>query len=90
MANIISNEQQKEKAKRFFETSYMVQEPTVAYRHDYAKDTYSDAGEYPFMESYDDEGLANHVLSREEEYAQTGKSVDFQDMMVDFKNEFKW
>lgn len=59
-------------------------------RHDYATESYNDSEQYPFMESYDDEELTNRILAREEEYTRTGNAVDFQEMMADFKNEFKW
>lgn len=69
---------------------YHVQEPTVAYRHDYATETHYESEEYPFMISCNNDELANHVLAREEEYARTGNAVDFLEMMADFKNEFEW
>ena len=65
-------------------------EPTVAYRHDYATEAQNESEEYPFMTSYNNHELANHVLAREEEYARTGNAVDFLEMMADFKNEFEW
>ena len=65
-------------------------EPTVAYRHDYATEAHNEPEEYPFMASYNNDELVNHVLTHEEEYARTGNAVDFLEMMVDFKNEFEW
>lgn len=50
----------------------------------------NESEEYPFMASYNNDELVNHVLAREEEYARTGYAVDFLEMMADFKNEFKW
>ena len=92
MTKIMSKtrEQLNEKAQCFFDESCMVQEPTVAYRHDYPTEPYNDSKEYPFMETYNDEELANRVLAYEEEYARTGNAIDFQDMMADFKKEFQW
>lgn len=92
MTNITSKsrEQLNEKAQCLFDESCMVQEPTVAYHHKYTTETFTDSEEYPFMESCNDEELSNRVLAHEEEYAKTGNAIDFQDMMADFKNEFKW
>lgn len=92
MTKIMSKtrEQLNKKAQRFFDENCMVQEPTVACRKGYATETYNDSEEYPFMETYNDEELANRVLVREEEYTRTSTAVDFQDMMADFKNEFEW
>ena len=91
MTKIMSNSKERlnDKAQRFFEDSSTVQEPTVAYRHDYATET-NESEEYPFMASCNNDELANHVLAREEEYARTGNAVDFLEMMADFKNEFEW
>ena len=50
----------------------------------------NESEEYPFMASYNNDELVNHVLAREEEYAKTGNDVDFLEMMADFKNEFEW
>ena len=50
----------------------------------------NESEEYPFMASYNNDELVNHVLAREEEYAKTGNAVDFLEMMADFKNEFEW
>ena len=50
----------------------------------------NESEEYPFMASYNNDELVNHVLAREEEYARTGNTVDFLEMMADFKNEFEW
>ena len=50
----------------------------------------NESEEYPFMASYNNDELVNHVLAREEEYARTGYAVDFLEMMADFKNEFEW
>ena len=50
----------------------------------------NESEEYPFMASYNNDELANHVLAREEEYARTGNAVDFLEMMTNFKNEFEW
>lgn len=50
----------------------------------------NESEEYPFMASYNNDELVNHVLANEEEYARTGNAVDFLEMMVDFKNEFEW
>ena len=50
----------------------------------------NESEEYPFMASYNNDELVNHVLAHEEEYARTGNAVDFLEMMVDFKNEFEW
>lgn len=92
MTKIMSNSKERlnDKAQRFFEDSSTVQEPTVAYRHDYATETHNESEEYPFMTSWNNDELANHVLAREEEYARTGNAVDFLEMMADFKNEFEW
>ena len=92
MTKIMSNSKERlnDKAQRFFEDSCTVQEPTVAYRHDYATETQNESEEYPFMTSCNNDELANHVLAREEEYARTGNAVDFLEMMADFKNEFEW
>ena len=84
-----SKERLNDKAQRFFEDSCTVQEPTVAYRHDYETET-NGSEEYPFMTSCNNDELVNHVLAREEEYARTGNAVDFLEMMADFKNEFEW
>ena len=56
---------------------------------DYGTET-NESEEYPFMASYHNDELVNHVLAREEEYAKTGNAVDFLEMMADFKNEFEW
>ena len=92
MTKIMSNSKERlnDKAQRFFEDSCTVQEPTVAYRHDYATETQNESEEYPFMTSCNNDELANRVLAREEEYARTGNAVDFLEMMADFKNEFEW
>ena len=50
----------------------------------------NESEEDPFMASYNNDELVNHVLAREEEYAKTGNAVDFLEMMADFKNEFEW
>ena len=50
----------------------------------------NESEEYPFMASYNNDELVNHVLAREEEYAKTGNAVDFLERMADFKNEFEW
>lgn len=50
----------------------------------------NESEEYPFMASYNNDELMNHVLAHEEEYARTGNAVDFLEMMADFKNEFEW
>lgn len=50
----------------------------------------NESEEYPFMASYNNDELVNHVLAREEEYAKAGNAVDFLEMMADFKNEFEW
>ena len=50
----------------------------------------NESEEYPFMASYNNDELVNHVLASEEEYAKTGNAVDFLEMMADFKNEFEW
>ena len=50
----------------------------------------NESEEYPFMASYNNDELVNHVLAREEEYAKKGNAVDFLEMMADFKNEFEW
>ena len=65
-------------------------EPAVTYRHDYAPEAHNESGEYPFMTSCNNDELVNHDLAREEEYARTGNTVDFLEMMADFKNEFEW
>ena len=65
-------------------------EPTVAYHHDYATEAHNESEEYPFMTLCNNDELANHVLAREEEYARTGNTVDFPEMMADFKKEFEW
>ena len=92
MTKIMSNSKEplNDKAQRFFEDSCTVQEPTVAYRHDYATEAHNESEEYPFMTSCNNDELANHVLAHEEEYARTGNAVDFLEMMADFKNEFEW
>ena len=92
MTKIMSNSKERlnDKAQRFFEDSCTVQEPTVAYRHDYASEAHNESEEYPFMTSCNNDELANHVLAREEEYARTGNAVDFLEMMADFKNKFEW
>ena len=56
---------------------------------DYGTET-NESEDYPFMASYNNDELVNHVLAREEEYARTGNAVDFLEMMADFKNEFEW
>ena len=73
MTKIMSNSKERlnDKAQRFFEDSCTVQEPTVAYRHDYATEAHNESEEYPFMTSCNNDELANHVLAREEEYART-------------------
>lgn len=90
MTKIMSNSKERlnDKAQHFFEDSSTVQEPMVAYRHDYATEAHNEFEEYPFMTSCNNDELANHVLAREEEYARTGTAVDFLEMMADFKNEF--
>ena len=92
MTKIMSNSKERlnDKAQRFFEDSCTVQEPTVAYRHEYATEAHNESEEYPFMTPCNNDELVNHVLAREEEYARTGNAVDFLEMMADFKNEFKW
>ena len=50
----------------------------------------NESEEYPFMASYNNDELVNHVLALEGEYARTGNAVDFLEMMADFKNEFEW
>lgn len=50
----------------------------------------NESEEYPFMASYNNDELMNHVLALEEEYARTGNTVDFLEMMADFKNKFEW
>ena len=50
----------------------------------------NESEEYPFMASYNNDELVNHVLAREEEYAKAGNAVDFLEMMANFKNEFEW
>ena len=50
----------------------------------------NESEEYPFMASYNNDELVNHVLAHEEEYARTGNAVDFLEMMADFKNKFEW
>ncbi len=92
MTKIMSNSKERlnDKAQHFFEDSSTVQEPMVAYRHDYATEAHNESEEYPFMTSCNNDELANHVLAREEEYARTGNAVDFLEMMADFKNEFEW
>ena len=92
MTKIMSNSKERlnDKAQRFFEDSSTVQEPMVAYRHDYATEAHNEFEEYPFMTSCNNDELANHVLAHEEEYARTGNAVDFLEMMADFKNEFEW
>lgn len=49
MTKIMSNSKERlnDKAQRFFEDSCTVQEPTVAYRHDYATETQNESEEYP-------------------------------------------
>ena len=92
MTKIMSNSKEplNDKAQRCFEDSCTVQEPMVAYRHDYDTEAHNESGEYPFMTSCNNDELTNHVLAREEEYARTGYGVDFLEMMADFKNEFEW
>ena len=92
MTKIMSNSKERlnDKAQRFFEDSCTVQEPTVAYRHDYATEAHNESEEYPFMASCNNDELMNHVLANEEEYARTGNAVGFLEMMTDFKNEFEW
>ena len=92
MTKIMSNSKERlnDKAQRFFEDSCTVQEPTVAYRHEYATEAHNESEEYPFMTPCNNDELVNHVLAREEEYARTGNAVDFLEMMANFKNEFKW
>ena len=92
MTKIMSNPKERlnDKAQRFFEDSCTVQEPMVAYRHDYATEAHNEFEEYPFMTSCSNDELVNHVFAREEEYARTGYAVDFLEMMADFKNEFEW
>ena len=53
MPKIMSNSKERlnDKAQRFFEDSSTVQEPAVAYRHDYAKEAHNESEEYPFMTS---------------------------------------
>ena len=76
MPKIMSNskEQLNDKAQRFFEASSTVQEPIVAYRHDYATEAHNESEEYPFMTSCNNDELANHVLAPEEEYARAGNA----------------
>ena len=62
---------------------------TIIKSFDCGTETY-ESEEYPFMASYNNDELVNHVLAREEEYARTGNAVDFLEMMADFKNEFEW
>ena len=50
----------------------------------------NESEEYPFMASYNNDELVNHVLANEEEYARTGNAIGFLEMMTDFKNEFEW
>ena len=92
MTKIMSNSKERlnDKALRFFEDSCTVQEPTVAYRHEYATEAHNESEVYPFMTSCNNDELVNHVLAHEEEYARTGNAVDFLEMMVNFKNEFEW
>ena len=92
MTKIMSNSKERlnNKAQRFFEDSCTVQEPTVAYRHDYATEDHNESEKYSFMTSSNNDELVNHVFAREEEYARTGYAVDFLEMMANFKNEFKW
>ena len=92
MTKIMSNSKERlnDKAQRFFEDSSTVQEPMVAYRHDYATEAHNEFEEYPFMTSCNNDELVNHILAHEEEYARTGNAVDFLEMMADFKNEFEW
>ena len=73
MTKIMSNSKERlnDKAQRFFEDSCTVQEPTVAYHHDYATEAHNESEEYPFMSSCNNDELANHVLAREEKYART-------------------
>ena len=49
MTKIMSNskEQLNDKAQRFFEASSTVQEPIVAYRHDYATEAHNESEEFP-------------------------------------------
>ena len=51
MPKIMSNSKERlnEKAQRFFEDSSTVQEPMVAYRHDYTTEAHNVSEEYPFM-----------------------------------------
>ncbi len=53
MPKIMSNSKERlnDKAQRFFEASSTVQEPTVAYRHDYTIEAHNVSEEYPFMTS---------------------------------------
>lgn len=92
MPKIMSNSKERlnDKAQRFFEDSSTVQEPAVAYRHDYTPEAHNVSEEYPFMTSCNNDELANHVLAHEEEYAKKGNAVDFLEMMADFKNKFEW
>ena len=62
---------------------------TIIKSFDYGTET-NESEEYPFMTSCNNDELVNHVLAREEEYARTGNTVDFLEMMADFKNEFEW
>ena len=53
MPKIMSNSKERlnEKAQCFFEDSSTVQEPAVAYRHDYTIEVHNVSEEYPFMTS---------------------------------------
>ena len=53
MPKIMSNSKERlnEKAQCFFEDSSTVQEPAVAYRHDYTIEAHNVSEEYPFMTS---------------------------------------
>ena len=48
MTKIMSNSKERlnDKAQRFFEDSCTVQEPTVAYHHDYATEAHNESEEY--------------------------------------------
>ena len=49
MTKIMSNSKERlnDKAQRFLEDSCTVQEPTVAYRHDYATEAHNESEEFP-------------------------------------------
>jgi len=53
MPKIMSNSKERlnEKAQCFFEDNSTVQEPAVAYRHDYTIEAHNVSEEYPFMTS---------------------------------------